>query len=327
MYIDFIKTNYTDLPENERKQYIERDKKALVQIIREKVAHDAENIVERLYKLDDIGILPQQEKFLDLLKEAEQLFAFGFYTGTIAIVGIACEEYCRYMISLHNLTDVKTQDMRIEKLRKSNVITESIGDALHKVRKYRNECMHYNSPFKNLNEEELEKHAYYMLEQYKSFLAPLAYETNKLNNEQVIASFAKERGVHLREYIYKYRNILKNTQNINLQLPPGVSIKAKKSVYYVAEIDISELFREMTLIDLRRLNVPVVVDLTLPQCDSIKSLKLEEGNLITGTLISQVSTMGQTEEWLLLDISDVSSIVYDLEEIFSFNYEEDEFWR
>ena len=57
MYIDFIKTNYADLPENERKQYIERGKKEMVQIIRKKVAHD-ENIVECLYKLDDIGILP-----------------------------------------------------------------------------------------------------------------------------------------------------------------------------------------------------------------------------------------------------------------------------
>ena len=58
------------------------------------------------------------------------------------------------------------------------------------------------------------------------------------NNGKVIAGFTKERGVRLRKYIYKYRNILKNTQNINLQLPPGENIKAIKLVYYVAEIDI-----------------------------------------------------------------------------------------
>lgn len=79
MYIDFIKNNYPDIPENKRQAYIDRDKKALAGVIQEKIAQSAKDIVERWYKLSDIGFLAQQEKFLDLLKEAKQLYSFGFY--------------------------------------------------------------------------------------------------------------------------------------------------------------------------------------------------------------------------------------------------------
>ena len=88
------------------------------------------------------------------------------------------------------------------------------------------------------------------------------------------------------------------------------------SVYYVYEIDVSEYFHEMTLFDLNR-HLSVVVDLTLPQCEMIKSLKLEEGNLITATLVSTVSSVGQTEEWLLLKIDDISRMIYSWEDISS----------
>lgn len=49
----------------------------------------------------------------------------------------------------------------------------------------------------------------------------------------------------------------------------------------------------------------------------IKSLKLEEGNLITATLVSAVSSIGQTEEWLLLKIDDISRMIYSWEDISS----------
>ena len=156
MYIDFIKNKYPDIPDIDRQAYIDRDKKALISIVQEKIAQNAEEIVERWYKLSDIGFLPQEEKFLDLLKEAEQLYSFGFYTGTIAVVGIACEEYCRYLVAKHKLADVKTQEKRIDKLYQDGVITSDIKDALHTVRKLRNDCMHYNISFKQLDENELE---------------------------------------------------------------------------------------------------------------------------------------------------------------------------
>ncbi|MCD8362723.1 MAG: hypothetical protein LUC98_07155, partial [Lachnospiraceae bacterium] len=111
-----------------------------------------------------------------------------------------------------------------------------------------------------------------------------------------------------------YRNILHQTKDINLQISPDVENMIFVSVYYIGEIDISEGFHEMTLIDLRN-SCPVVVDLTLPQCEMINTLKLKEGNLITATLASAVSKIGQTEEWLLLKIDDISRMVYNLNDV------------
>ena len=244
MYIDFIKNKYPDIPDADRQAYVDRDKKALIGIIQEKVARNAEKIVERWYKLNDIGFLPQEEKFLDLLKEAEQLYSFGFYTGTIAVVGIACEEYCRYLVTEYKLVDVKTQEKRINKLYKAGVITSDIKDALHIVRKLRNDCMHYNTSFKQLTEDELEQHAFDMIEQYKICLHPLSVEVNDRSEEDLIADFVKEEKSILREYLYKHRNILHQTKDINLQISPDVENMLFVSVYYVNEIDISEYFHD-----------------------------------------------------------------------------------
>lgn len=67
-------------------------------LVQERITNDIDNIVDRWYELDDIGYIPEIEKFLYLLKEAEQLYSFASYTGTVSIVGIAAEEYCRYLI-------------------------------------------------------------------------------------------------------------------------------------------------------------------------------------------------------------------------------------
>lgn len=195
------------------------------------------------------------------------------------------------------------------------VITSDIKDALHTVRKLRNDCMHYNNSFKKLSEEKLEQHAFDMIVQYKVCLTPLAVKIDDRSEKELISDYVKTKKSNLREYLYKHRNILYQAKNVNLQIDPHVDNMVFVSVYFIDEIDISELFHEMTLIDLKR-PCPVVVDLTLPQCEMVKSLKLEEGNLITATLVSAVSSIGQTEEWLLLKIEDVSRMTYELEDIF-----------
>lgn len=319
MYIDFIKNDYIDMPECERKKYIDRDKKALAGIIQEKIAQNVMDIVERWYKLSDVGIILQKEKFLDLLKEAEQLFGFGLYTGSIAIVGIACEEYCKYLAAKQKIKDVKTQELRINELYKYKVITSEVKDALHRIRKLRNDCMHYNVSFKQLKEEELENHAFEMIANYKTCLKPLAVEVDRVSNEELITSLVKEGEIILNEYLYKHRNILNQTQNINLQIHPSIDAIICTSIYFIDEIDISESFHEMTLIDIKN-KYPIVVDLTLPQCEMLKSLGLKTGNLITAYLISAISCIGETAEYLLLKIDDVSRIICDRKNIFENNY-------
>ena len=45
---------------------------------------------------------------------------YSYYTGTVAIVGIASEEYCRYLINKNNVPDVDKQ-VSIKKIFKSAV--------------------------------------------------------------------------------------------------------------------------------------------------------------------------------------------------------------
>lgn len=56
----------------------------------------------------------------------------------------------------------------------------------------------------------------------------------------------------------------------------------------------------------------LVVDLTLPQAEMIQKLKLEEGHIIIATVMSNITTLGQSEEWLLLNIKDVYREITDL---------------
>ena len=58
MYIDYLKNDYSNKSEQERQEYIDRDKKHLAGLIQERITNDIEHIVDRWYELDDIGYIP-----------------------------------------------------------------------------------------------------------------------------------------------------------------------------------------------------------------------------------------------------------------------------
>lgn len=76
--------------------------------------------------------------------------------------------------------------------------------------------------------------------------------------------------------------------------------------------------KEMTLVDIHTLELPVVVDLTLPQVKNIKALNIKEGNLIIATIFSTITTLGQSEEWLLVNIQDIYREIIELNELNNF---------
>lgn len=304
MYIDYLKQQYLDKTEEKRKEYIDRDKKQLGILVQEKITNDIENIIERWYELDDVGYIPEDEKFLYLLKEAEQLYAFSYYTGTISIIGIAAEEYCRFLMEKNQITDVAKQIDRIDKLFENKAITKNIKKALHDIRKIRNSCMHYNNDFKNLGVDKLKQYAFNMIDLFKRCLEPLTQEITDYT--EITAKLLESKEMTFREFVYRNRNILKEVNGQDFQIDPSIPWVKFIAKYYIAEIDIStDKFKELTLVDLDHGGFFVVVDLTLCQAERIKDMKLMEGNIIVATLLSKVSTVGQTEEWLLLDIHDV----------------------
>lgn len=305
MYIDFIKNDYSNKSKNEAVEYIERDKVHLGKIIQERITNDIKDIADRWYQLDDIGYIPENEKFLYLLKEAENLFCFGYFTGTIAVVGIACEEFCKYLINKNKIKETEDQNSRINELLKKSVINNTISSALHNVRKIRNNCIHYNTSFKELDVNQLKEQALTMIKLYKTCLSILTVSI-EIDSEKLIEKLLQSQKLSFTDFKYRNRNIDLKQEKIDLQISPQVSNLIFTSNYYVDEIDIeTERFKEMTLLDLYRGCLPVVVDLTLPQTDLIQKMKVEQGNIIFASMISSITTIGQTEEWHLLTIYNI----------------------
>lgn len=314
MYIDYLKNDYSEMPEKKRGEYITRDKKYLGGLIQERVTNDIENIVERWYELNDIGYIAESEKFVYLLKEAEQLYCFSYYTGTIAIIGIASEEYCRYLLSKNSIPDVDKQVDRINKLKDENLIDADLQTSFHEIRKLRNDCIHFNMNFKSLNNSQLKNNALKIIQLYKKCMQLIStdivedYDKNK-------ADILKSNELTFREFVYRNRNIDRKEYKIDLQISPEIGHLVFTSQYYVAEIDIDkDLFKEMTLFDMERFRM-VIVDLTLPQAKQIQKMKLMDGNMIVATVISKVASTGLTEEYHLLEIHDTYRTVIGLENL------------
>lgn len=315
MYIDYLKNDYSDKNEQEKQAYIDRDKKHLAGLIQERITNDIDCIVDRWYELDDIGCIPEDEKFLYLLKEAEQLYSFSYYTGAISIIGIAAEEYCRCLIRKYNISDVDKQYDRINRLEDHGKLTAQLKSTFHRIRVIRNNCMHYDDNFKKLSDAQLKAYALEMVQLYKSCLSLSVIQLDE-NCDEILEKMPTSKEMTFREFIYRNRNIQRQVTGLDLQIDPKVKNLVFTSQYYVLEVDISTNgFKEMTLLDMERGAMPVVVDLTLPQAEMIEKLKLEEGHIIIATMMSNVSTLGQSEEWLLLNIMDVYREITNLTEL------------
>lgn len=314
MYIDYIKQDYSDKEVKEREKYIERDKRCLGFIIQENIANDIENIVNRYYELDDIGCIDIDERFLEILKESEQLYYMGNFVGCIATIGIIAEEYCKYLIKINNLYDTEEQYERIKFLASKKIISKKEKDALHKIRIIRNKCIHFNSEFKKLEENELKEQAIKMIKMFKDCIK--VWAVNSVKTEKVVDEFCKSRDEGIKAFVYRNRNIFKKQKGIDVQIAPGVDRLIFTSYYYIAEVDIAgNDFKEMTLVDLGRGGIPVVVDLAIPQAEMIDRMKIQAGNIVLATLISRVSETGMTEEWQLLSVLDVYHEAISLDEL------------
>lgn len=304
MYLDYIKVDYSSKSEKERNELINRDKDHLGKIIQDRITKDIEQIVDRWYKLDDIGLIDEEGAFSNLLKEAEELYSFGYYVGAISLIGVAAEELCK-KISRKNSIDIEnlTQFQLINLLNKREIINNKVKDKLHSIRKIRNKFIHANDEGIYKNDNSLIHQSLEIIKDFKEILKN-TFVVTELNYLDFPEKVISNQDINFVDFKYRYRNLL-NEQNIDLQIETSISAKVFTNIYSILEIDInSDLFKEMTLLDLNS-GIPFVVDLTLPQVDEIRRLKLEEQNVIVASVLSKVSTTGQTEQWILLDIQQV----------------------
>jgi len=97
MYIDFHKYNYDLVPADKRAEYVKRDKDSYKQVLQKWFGENLDDIVERKWEINEIHYLKNISDFIKLIREGEQLYELGFYTGCIALVGVASEDFLKYL--------------------------------------------------------------------------------------------------------------------------------------------------------------------------------------------------------------------------------------
>lgn len=149
MYIDSKKFDYSKFSYPNSDRLVERDKQFVKDTYLKWVKSSVDEIVDRQWEIDDIGVVEQSGDFVKLLKEAEFTYSLGAYTSTISLVGVCAEDLCRFFASSvgHNL-DSLTQFKRVNQLVSLSAITQDIADKFHIIRDLRNDCLHYSQGFK-----------------------------------------------------------------------------------------------------------------------------------------------------------------------------------
>jgi hypothetical protein len=316
MYIDFSKYDYSSIDESQRNVYIERDKVAYKEIVKKWFDDNVDAIVQRKWLVEDISYLTSVSDFIRLLKEAENLFEFGFYTGCIALTGISVEDFTKFLatkLGQDKLVD-KNQYDRIKALKDRGLIAESTRGSLDVIRKIRNDCLHYNEDFKRKNNNELEGDAIQSLNEFKKIVKNLIGEL-PLSPDSALDRFLEVMNETVKQSASTNRESVKNSEDMNLKLRnassillgmptafhPNTEIVVFSGFYKVLEIDLDIEPPEITLEDVSN-GLPVVVDLEDGDKQFLKNEEIAEGDIIQARIKSEVSKIGQTAAWKFLNL-------------------------
>lgn len=312
MYIDFHKYNYRLIPEKDRRRYIERDKNAYKEIIKNWLEKEIEQIVERKWQIEEIFVLREISDFIKLLKEAEALYELGFFTGCIALVGISSEDFSKYLalkIDKKDLTQ-SSQNERLKVLFTNQAITGRAYNLLDNIRKLRNECLHYNNDFKARSTEELKNEAITALNDLKTALKiiighSVEIEVSPVNlYEEVVDNLAKTQdpsGVkqpnNLDEFAFKIRNATSHLLKLPLACDPERKTLIREMVCEVIEIDYEASDAgEITLFDME-FKMHVIVDLDDENATILKNSPIKEGDILECVLHSNINKLGMSGTW------------------------------
>jgi hypothetical protein len=316
MYIDFSKYDYSSIDESQRSIYIERDKIAYKEIIRKWFDDNIDEIVERKWLVEDISYLTSVSDFIRLLKEAENLFEFGFYTGCIALTVTSAEDFTKFLatkLGQENLVN-RTQHDRIKSMKDKGLIAESTYDSLDVIRKIRNSCLHYDEDFKRKDNSELESDAIQSLNEFKKIVKNLIGEIPS-TLDSVNDCFLGVMGEAAKQSISKNWESVKNSEDMNLKLRnafsvllgmptafhPNVNTVVFSGFYKVLEIELDIEPPEITLEDVRN-GLAVIVDLEDRDKKFLEKEEIVEGDIIKARIKSEVSKIGQTAAWKFLDL-------------------------
>lgn len=313
LYIDTRKQNYDHiLEEAEKNKRISRDKNFAKEVYLKWFQSNSESIVNRLWKITDIGAIEKTGEFVKLLKEAEFTYSLGAFQSSIALVGVSAEDLCRFFATAsNNNLDNLSQHDRINRLISLGLITSNAGDDFHAIRKLRNDCLHFNAGFKTKSKLDLQEDALIAINKLKLLYASLVgvIDYNKidvatlLNIEEAIlkeaATGESDNIINSEDATIRLRNLFSNVFGIDISVNHGNQIVTADSLYRIDEIDLETDPPEVSLLDLRR-NLPFIVDLTDKDISDFGEVKLKEGDNIFAAIYSITNGLGMTETWKFL---------------------------
>ena len=236
MYIDFHKYNYDLVPTDKKADYIKRDQDSYKQVLNKWFADNLDNIVQRKWDIREIHYLENISDFVKLIREGEQLYELGFFTGCIALVGVASEDFLKYLaINLGKPQyENQTQFNRLNNLLNDNLISVKTHALLEGIREIRNDCLHYNQKFKQKSTDELKNDALIALNSLKDTLKSIIGGSNSNDLIPVIEGIGACDDIkNMDEIAIKVKNAVSHLLGLPIALDPNVNTKVITSVFTI----------------------------------------------------------------------------------------------
>lgn len=306
MYIDFHKYNYELVSNEQIENYKNRDKESYKSLLKKWLDENLEQIVERKWEIEEIHYLKNISDFIKLVREGEQLFEFGFYTGCISLVGVASEDFCRYLSVHLGKPEYESQNQynRLNNLKSDGLISDSTHTLLDSIRQIRNDCLHYNQNFKQKNRSELKIDALNALNNLKRTLKDLIGEERgdyHTDLNSVISGISSRENIKTNEEIaIKVKNAVSHLLKFPIAFDPSSKVQVKTSIFKILEVD--EDFDEISLQDLSNKMI-VIVEFPKEEREYYQNKKLKINDTVSATLTSIIDKNGLTAEWTILDIN------------------------
>lgn len=305
MYIDFHKYNYELVPTDKKVDYIKRDQESYKQVLQKWFSDNLDNIVQRKWEINEIHYLKNISDFIKLIREGEQLYELGFFTGCIALVGVASEDFLKYLaISLGKPQyETQTQYNRLNNLLNDNLISATTHTLLDNIRQIRNDCLHYNQNFKQKSYEDLKNDALTALNNLKDTLKSIIGGVNPNDLISVIEGIGAGNDIkNTDEIAIKVKNAVSHLLKFPIAFAPQTKTQVRTSIFAIKEID--EEFDEISLQDLGN-GLIVIVEYPESERTHYQNKQLSENDTVIATLISVLDQNGLTAEWKLLDIDKI----------------------
>ena len=249
--------------------------------------------------MEDIFVISEVSDFIKLIKEAEFLYELGFYTGCIALVGIAAEDFTKYIVIKNGKNKYLnlSQFQRINKIHEEEIIDKYTHKSFDNIRKLRNGCLHYKKDFKKKNESDLKNEALQAINNIKSIIKHILGIKKQPTPDEflnIITSILNSSKIDNDETIYKMRNAVSVLLKVPLAFDPSQKITTKKGFFLVGDVDIKN--REITLIGIK-LGIPVIVDLNDYSKNIIINQKIKKDDQITASIYSVINKFGMSAIW------------------------------